>query len=657
MLLSLGSTLLILLITASLVVRRGLYRTTILFFCCLMGAVVAFGFYENVLIALMGVWNVEFIQWFGEALAFIVLFVAVTLALDLAAEQLLVGNMTLPPLVDRIGAGFVGFWTAQLAVGVLCIAIQMLPWDRSVLGFERIYESRKEEKTRHLLLRPDAFTAGLVGYLTDNALGGGQGFRSVHPDLLEELARSNMRVQAESRRVAPPDISGAEAFSVSAVWQVKDPELKHAYLEASEKSGGAGEMDYVMKYHPTAVDSTEGHRYLVARCRLKADAAQDRWHRFTPQQVRMVGTLNGRPRQYYLKGYRDPAKMKDLGLLRSEQPVLIESQRRDCTFDLIFEVPEAFVPSFVEYKRLARSDVTRQKIEPEETKTILASLKYAPPEKDTKGKAAGLRGLIPDRVRQKIGIRGPDGARARTPPKDRTKRPPPKTKRPAKKPPPRKDPGAEQATPRGPGIMGLRKKTSAAPPNQAPKGRVRGRLVKRTGFGNELPFALDRDALTGQQTELSGTALRSGHVYVPVAKARGDPGQLVSSFVVPRQSRLLQLECDAVHAKSFLGKAKAFAVKAVGQYAVVDSNGRKYLPVGEYRIATVGGKQMMELQYDAEGMPGRSVGRDWRITENRLQAGSTVTFLYHIPPGTRLVEFSAGPQALSKATLSITAPR
>ncbi len=48
MVLQLGSTLLILLATASFAVRKGLYRTTVLFFCCVIGAVVAFSYYENV---------------------------------------------------------------------------------------------------------------------------------------------------------------------------------------------------------------------------------------------------------------------------------------------------------------------------------------------------------------------------------------------------------------------------------------------------------------------------------------------------------------------------------------------------------------------------------------------------------------------------------
>ncbi len=637
MLLSLGSTLLIVLIAASIALRKGLYRGTILFFSCLIGAVVAFSYWENVLVLLK--W--DFLQRFGEGITLMLLFLVVALVLDLVSERVLTGAMRLPRLVDRIGGGFVGFWTAMICVGVLCVAVQMLPWDRSVLGFERIYlDNKHQERTRSLLLHPDGFTVGLVGYLLDNAFDGGRSFRGVHPHLLEELARSNMRVQAESRRLVTHGLEGGTAFDVLTVMEMEEPLLgwarpKREKGEGSKGSSRSGGEDIAIEVSQASREPKEGYRYLVARSKLSSGAAdpEDNYHRFTPQQVRMVGTVNGKPEECYLRGYREPSRMKSLGLVSTEQPILFMGKREQ-TFDLIFEVPQDFKPEFVEYKRLARAEVRGgDSIKPKSTEEILRGLRYVPPEERKALK-------LPDRILKQVDKRSGKG------------RPSARKSRPTKRPSARKEPSKKPAPkPKRP------EKAPAKSDARAKEGRVGGRAAGDAHFGAELPFKLTKKALSDQHAETSGTALRSGHVYVEAANARGDPSQLCTTFAVPDNVRLLHVKCDAQFAKSLFGKAKSLAVKSTGQYKVFDSRKRAYLPIGEYRIATMRGKKMIELQYNAEGLAGRAIRQAQHIHENHLQAaGSSVTYLYHIPPGTQIVRFAAGPAALSKTDLNVTAP-
>lgn len=634
MILSLGSTALILLITASLALRRGLYRTTILFFCCLISAVVAFGFYENVLALL----DWEFVRQFGEGSCLLLLFMVTALVLDMISEYALTGNMRLPVLVDRIGGGFVGFWTAMISVGVLCVAIQMLPWDKSVLGYERIERvTGSREVTHRLLLRPDDFVVGLVGYLSDNAMSSDQRLRSIHPDLLDEVARSNMRVQAESRRVVPPDVEGAATFDVLSIAEIEDPALGYVRFEKA-KSSPTSEDQVKITVESKSRGPKDDHRFLVVQCKLRVEAGdpEDKYHRFTPQQVRMVGTLHGKPKQYFMAGYREPSEMKALGLVSPEQPIVFRGQREHA-FNLIFEVADDFVPSFVEYKRLARAAVPRgEKIPVKSTEAILASLKYVPPLDLTKEKGGALPPGLQKELDKRIGAPQPPTPQ-RTPPPGGKTPPKPPPRQPADKQPPK--PNAMQPTKGQP---------------TAADGRVGGRRVSKAGFSDKLPFALHLKDVTDQQAEVSGNAFKSGHIVVPATNARG--GNLVTAFAVPRDVRLLQLECRALHARSILGQAKAMAVKSVGQYTVLDDKGQQYQPVGEYRIATVDGKSMLELQYDAEALPGRAIRPPKRIQETDLKDNDPVTLLYHIQPGAKLVEFTAGPHALAKSPLNATAP-
>jgi len=626
MLLQLGSTLLILLTTASFAVRKGLYRSTVMFFCCVIGAVVAFSYYENVYALI----SVPFLQFYGEGIPLFLLFLITVLILDLLSEQFLKGTMRLPVLIDRIGGGFVGFWTAMIAIGVFCIALQMMPWSGDVLGFERIYrDENRNERFRHLLFRPDEFTVSMTGYLLDNIFSGSQSYRSMHPDLLRVVAQAQQAVQAESRRVVPPDSEGAPLFDVIKLMQIEDPKLPYARL----RKGKDNKVETFVT--ETGVrEPNEGDQFIVARCKLRSEAAdEDKWHRFTPRQVRIVGQdPMGRPKQYFAVGYREPGRMQMLGLASPDQPIMF-SARGEYVFDLIFEVPEDFKPKFVEFKRLARAEVRGDKIPPTPTTQILAGLKAVPITDTAGGKPAGMPADIMLKLKDKIP--GQPGVPPAAQPPAKPTQPPPRPAQPPAKP-------AVPAPPAG--------KPSAA------AGRVGGRLVQDVVFGPQLPYKLSRKELADQQSELEGAALKAGHVVVAAADARGDPADLVTSFQVSPDVRLLQLVCDALQAKSLFGKAMASAVKTVGQYIVQDDRGRQYLPIGEYRIAIVGGQRLLELQYDAEGEPGRSIRPPKKINEVQLQEGSTVVLLYHVQPGAHVVKFTAGPHALANAELDATAP-
>jgi hypothetical protein len=622
MLFSLGSTLLILLVTASCAVRKGLYRSTILFICCLIAAVVAFSYYENVY-ALM---SVPFLQFYGEGLPLILVFAITALVLDLLSEQLLKGAMRLPVMIDRIGGGFLGFWAAMLAVGMMCVSIEMMPWHEDVLGFQRVYrDEERREKQRHLLLRPDEFAVSLAGYLLDNIFGGSQSFGAVHPDLLSVVARGHTRVQPESKQVVPPEVGTGPLFDVTTLMEIEDPKLGWA----RPRKDASGKFETQVATTVTR-EPNEGDRYLVAQCQLRKEAADDdNWFRFTAQQVRIVGKMrdsDNRYQQYFAVGYGE-ARMGAIGLVSPEQPIMFPGQGGQTTVDLVFEVPEKFVPTFVEYKRMARAEVRGTKVAVKPLKDIELPLKRATPPTVTTTGPALAPGKSIEEIKKRLGDKFPK-------------------------------------TPGGPT---LQKPVQPPKPGEAPKptrqpsagaGRIGGRFVREAVFGAKLPFVLSRKELTDQGAEVAGSAIKSGHIVVVAADARGDPSDQVSEFAVPAEVRLLQLQCDALQAGSMYGKALSAAVKTVAQYGVVDDRGRTYFPAGEYRIANMGGQELLELQYDAEGsgMEERALRPPRRIKEVNLQQGSTVVLLYHIPPGTHLVRFSSGPHVLANAEFDATAP-
>lgn len=185
---------------------QGLFSAMILFVLSVISSVVAFAFYEDLYLGL-------FMQWMpgeGEAVSLALLFLVTLLILRLLADKGLKGNVMIPARIDRIGGATMGFFAAMVMTGTAMTAVQMLPFDRAVLGFTRytgqMVAGRPVEKG--LFLRPDGFASGLAGLILDGSLSGkasADSFAANHPDFLGEM---------DARRSAGPLPDGAKGNSI-----------------------------------------------------------------------------------------------------------------------------------------------------------------------------------------------------------------------------------------------------------------------------------------------------------------------------------------------------------------------------------------------------------------------------------------------------------
>jgi hypothetical protein len=105
------------------------------------------------------------------------------------------------------------------------------------------------------------------------------------------------------------------------------------------------------------------------------------------------------------------------------------------------------------------------------------------------------------------------------------------------------------------------------------------------------------------------------------------------------------LSVQDLRAHSTLGRALSFAVKTVHNYLITDELGNKYEMVGQYAIASVGGRQVIEVQYrpDQVGSMGRGLWQFERIKERHLERrDTTLVYLYLINQGRRVTSFDTG---------------
>jgi hypothetical protein len=199
---------------------QGFYGAMITAVVALLSAVAAFNYYEALASLLYADQPAV-----ADAIALLVLFLVLMVGLRLAADYLLRRNVVLGVWTNRIGGGVLGLWTGMVLVGVLVVAMQMLPWGPSVLGYTP-FDDSLVRSSRVLPFLPDDFVVGTIDALSRRALSrsvpAGQmphWFSNTHDDLLLELFCARNTAGKNGRIDAARDaLSVGQAFVSDGSW-------------------------------------------------------------------------------------------------------------------------------------------------------------------------------------------------------------------------------------------------------------------------------------------------------------------------------------------------------------------------------------------------------------------------------------------------------
>lgn len=533
---------------------------------------------------------------YSYGVAFIGTFAVTVIILRVVLDKFISRNTLLPGFVDKVGSVFFGVISGLVAAGVIGTGLQMLPFGPAILGFQRL---DKDGNPHHSLwLNPDKFAVSLCGYLADYALGAGESetWWAAHPDFLTELAWFRSTESLGSRITATPG-------SVRATGLWKTTRL----CKYNETTGrGAGGQIEPLEGSPPA-----GKVWLVVSAEL-SDGAKDSdgQYRFSPTQVRLVGAPREEmpPQQFPLKAV---GPFEDNHVLANGRALWGNSTGK---FDFVFEVPEPpFVGHFVEFKRAGRGELSNE----------LA--------------------------------RGGKSLEERTP-----SSPPPSSSTVAS--------GGGQPKP-GKGEQ----------PRTVP---IRPKKTE-SHIGNELPVAIKRYSGAFLALGGEGRALKSGQLWLYVdrqegdGKAKGGAGRKpggdddegeekpvsmdektpLDSFVVPADLHLLQLNVEAIQAKTTLGQALNYTRQVLRQYRVIDKNDQTYWPAGQIAECDSGGERIMEIQYFPEDSERQSQIKDFsKIKFQDLQGDYRLVLLFVLPPGTHIAKFDAGGSPIDISDLNLVTP-
>lgn len=161
---------LILLASALLHVRAGIWAAVMSLWMILVSGAVAVGFYLPLRSVLpWGADPLSMSYYWLDGLVLLLLFVAAFGLLRLLFVRTLRQRMKMPALVDTIGGGIVGGVAGFFAAGIIALAAQMMAMPPSVLGYEP-FDLMTGERQDRLLLRYDDAVLGMYSGLSRGAL-------------------------------------------------------------------------------------------------------------------------------------------------------------------------------------------------------------------------------------------------------------------------------------------------------------------------------------------------------------------------------------------------------------------------------------------------------------------------------------------------------
>ncbi|HOJ75818.1 MAG TPA: CvpA family protein [Phycisphaerae bacterium] len=604
----------------------GLFSAAINFFLAVLAAALAFGLYEGIYYDYL----IDRQPDDGRAIVLMSIFFVSLLIMRVIVDLLIKDNMHFSLYVDRIGGGIFGFFTAMIIIGTLSVGIQMLPFPWQWLGFSRytMYQAdngelvsltpKDDQETEasvlaavdlskvnfsrnNIWLNPDGFTLALVSHLSDNALAGGNRFAVTHSNLLDDLFWNRFTQIGQKTTVARK----RDAVRVETCW-----ELPANAVYGAQRTERNTKIEFI---DPAKSNQKlqSGNRYLAVRAQVGNDASDDgSTFRFNTGQVRLfTRESGGRTGSYHLVGIDEPEvahpkdKNKDFYRRLAEGESV---ERKGGQFDFVFEVPKEAEPWFIEFRRNARTEITRVADKPPAARAA----KTKKPAKKSGGDAA-----------EEDSGDGGGGGGQRTSQGSTSARPRPNLNRHENT-----DRGAESRS----------------------GGRINRNSADLEGsfFSNELPFELTE--YVNNDVEVRGDTVIGGGGRI-IAKFNADDTPIqgaktpLRKFQVPAGKHLLHLSTTRLRPGSTYGQAIDFAGQ-LKNVAVFDEAGKEYRAVGVWALATVGSERIFELVYfdETTRMSGAAVPRTDRIRRDNFTNNYYYYFLFEVPPRTKIVRFLAG---------------
>jgi hypothetical protein len=366
---------------------QGMWSATISAIVAVFSAALAIGYHETVVETLLKGKMADQ----ANAFALVAVFGLSYFILRTLIDKAVPGNLRLPVILDKVGAGLMGFIAAVFSVGVVAVAGQALPFGPDVGGYTRYAmaeerevpiqvagksqyqeivvapqvdaETFEPEQKKGLLLPVDDWVIGFVEHLSDGgSLSGKRSMKDVHPDYLDELFAQRLGIQVGANHVASNAVK--KMIEVKGLFRAP-PNIQQFDADLA----GMRPSSKVVKW-PAPKD---GETLLVVRLQFNdgADGGKaPEFVRFSPASIRLVAQSDEEgSKNYYPIGTVDDGNLLFANRL-DDFLFTSEGAAVDAAFivrnDEIFEGKTSKVKEgvFIEVKRLAREDLSGKEVKP-----------------------------------------------------------------------------------------------------------------------------------------------------------------------------------------------------------------------------------------------------------------------------------------------------
>lgn len=388
-------------------VIQGLYSALIMAILSVLCAVVALSFYETV-----GQMLYPNLPAHADAISLVALFVLPLLGLRLLADRFLGRNVVMGVWVDRVAGGVIGLVAGIVMMGILTLAVQMLPLGASVFGYQP-FDDTLQRTQRLKPFCPDELTLDLAQTIAAGSLGGGQTLADRHDNLLLELYCARNQV-AQRRKIDERNTVHERAGRVDTVPGAISVEGVHPLRALPDIAIG--------KLNDPLMNPETEPNAIVVRVRVDPSAREaiDNWWRLPATHFRLVTRRTGPGggiRSHYPVAYLTgrifvrkrgrsddepppapkwilhPAKIDDRG--RAEvgdlavQRQFTKDGPKKLAIDWVYLIGPGEVPEAMVFRRVAECPITdRQRLST--PPDINESLERIPPREKTK-KRGGRR--------------------------------------------------------------------------------------------------------------------------------------------------------------------------------------------------------------------------------------------------------------------------
>jgi len=264
---------------------QGIYSALIMTILTVVCAVFALGTYEP----LAEDWLYTRQPAYADAIMLVALFALPLIVLRIIADLTLRRNVVLGIWADRIGGGALGLVTGMTLIGMLTLALQMLPLGPGVITYWP-FDHSLQRNQRLWPFRPDEFVLGLYNTVAAGGFSGGYDLSEQHDNLAMELFCARNDAGLGGSREAR-----VRSMRVDQSWEAEP--------------GRDSWVENVPEYPP--LKSTEITKIFVVRAKVDSNArGPNNWWRLVGTQFRLI-TKSGN--SYYPVAYLTYAPRTETG--------------------------------------------------------------------------------------------------------------------------------------------------------------------------------------------------------------------------------------------------------------------------------------------------------------------------------------------------------